>query len=202
MAIDGDQQRAGDERHDAEGAGRADLIGADRGLRAPLQAEQEVDRRDLLEEAHGLEQHREHDADRGQHGDAGAAANSTTLTTRSTWLRARKFADKARRPNATPSSPKTRPPPRIRLLVHDRAATHRSRRRGCSAGRRLAGIAGRRRRPSMSRSAAPRVSASSSDGGIEGAERLRLDDPVGDRHADRRRSAASASSTPMATKAP
>ena len=42
-----DQQGADDQRDDAEGAGGADLIGAHGGLRRPLQAEQEVDRRNL-----------------------------------------------------------------------------------------------------------------------------------------------------------
>ena len=50
-----------------------------------------------------------------------AQANSTTLTKRSTWLRARKAADSERRPNAMPSSPKTRPVPRIRWSVNERS---------------------------------------------------------------------------------
>ena len=163
---DRDQQRAGDQRHDAEGARRADLVGADRGLRAPLRAEQEVERRDLLEEPHGLEQHREHDADGGQHRDAWRRPSSTILTTRSTWLRARNCADSGRRPKATPSRPKTSPPHRRSACWPARAARHRRRRALPAAPRRrLAGIRGRPRRAMMSRSAAPRLRSSAAIAG-------------------------------------
>ena len=50
---------------------RADLIGADRGLRAPLEAEQEVGDRHALEEPDRFEQHREDDPGRGQDRDRG-----------------------------------------------------------------------------------------------------------------------------------
>ena len=46
-----------------------------------------------------------------------AAENRTILTTRSTWLRARKFADSERRPNDNPSNPKIQPAPTIRVLA-------------------------------------------------------------------------------------
>ncbi len=65
----GDQQRAGEQRHRAEAAGRGDLIGADRGLRAPLEAEQELADRHLLEEADRFEQQREDDPGGGQDRD-------------------------------------------------------------------------------------------------------------------------------------
>ena len=66
-----DHQRAGEERDCAEGAGAPHLIGADGRLRAPLQAEQEVPKRDDREEADRFEQHREDDANGGDDGDAG-----------------------------------------------------------------------------------------------------------------------------------
>ena len=49
-----------------------------------------------------------------------AQASRTTFTARSTWLRARKVVESRRKPKATPSRPKTNPPPRIRLSAKRR----------------------------------------------------------------------------------
>ena len=67
-----DEHGAGEQRHRRRRRRRSRPGRPERRLRAPLQTEQEFDRRHLGKEAHGLEQHRQDDADGGQHGDAGA----------------------------------------------------------------------------------------------------------------------------------
>jgi hypothetical protein len=52
---EGDQHGAGQQRDHPEATGRTDLIGAQRHLRAPLQSEQEIERRNLGEKTPGLE---------------------------------------------------------------------------------------------------------------------------------------------------
>src|SRR3546814_7497959 len=60
-----------EQRDRPERAGRTRLVRPDRGLWAPVGAEQELDGRDETEEAQRLEQEREDDAERGQDRDQG-----------------------------------------------------------------------------------------------------------------------------------
>ena len=66
-----DQQGAREQGHGAECPGRSHLVGADGDLGAPLGSEQEVEDRDPLEKAEGVEGQGGDDADRRQNGDGG-----------------------------------------------------------------------------------------------------------------------------------
>ena len=99
----GDQQRAGEQRHRAEAARRADLVGADRGLRAPLQAEQEVRDRHALEEPDRFEQHREHDPGGDHDRDRRGQQQRRSRPSCSTRLRARKLRSMRPSPIAMPA---------------------------------------------------------------------------------------------------
>ena len=70
--MSADQHGAREDRPRAERAGRPDLVGTDRRLRAPFRAEQELGNRHQPEETERLEEQRKHDADGGEDGDRGA----------------------------------------------------------------------------------------------------------------------------------
>ena len=72
------QECPGKQRHRAEGTGRADLVGADRELRTPLRAEDELGQRDQPEELQRLIEHRQDDADGRQDRDQRAAEQCHT----------------------------------------------------------------------------------------------------------------------------
>jgi hypothetical protein len=67
----GDEQSAGNERHDAKSAAELALVGAHGGLRVPLQAEEKFERRNELEKSNGFEGDGEDDADGRENGKAG-----------------------------------------------------------------------------------------------------------------------------------
>ena len=115
---DGDQQRAGEQRDRAEGTRRADLVGAHRGLRAPLQPEQELGDRDLPKKRIDSNRTEKMMPGGGRDRDAGSEPQDT-VTQRSTTLRARKSrwtlrsaADRQKAARATPATSRA-----IRLKV-------------------------------------------------------------------------------------
>src|SRR3546814_7616250 len=60
-----DDQGAEEDRHGAEGALACHLVGADRDLRLPVEAEQELAQGYTVEEPERLEEQRNHDTERG-----------------------------------------------------------------------------------------------------------------------------------------
>src|SRR3546814_3522361 len=67
-----DDQGAEEDRHGAEGALACHLFGADRDLRLPVEAEQELAQGYTVEEPECLEVQRNHDTERGEDGHHGA----------------------------------------------------------------------------------------------------------------------------------
>lgn len=71
------QKRAGEDRDGAERPTARDLVLADGDLRLPIQPEEELERRDPIEEAQRFNQKRQNNAKRGQNGNQGAGDHQT-----------------------------------------------------------------------------------------------------------------------------